>query len=640
MMGNQTRTNRGVARIFGLVLVVVSVCSGWGFAAQPGADGSAEAGSTQGLSAAVDPRFESPRATMRTFLEAMQRAGDASGSARDAAFSDAIACVEGLSERDRSAAENAVSKLLLALNKIELVDYGVLPDRASLGWRPIREFVFYPRPGEPRHEELRELTGGYRVVLAVGDDGSWRFTARTAENVNALWLRLRARAESFGQGQVALTLGLWVRSMVPGSLQGELVLGLEVWQWIGLALLVFLALLVDLLTRTVMRRVWMRLLRRIEGDSSEKVIRRSVRPFGTLLGGILVLLGLNLLDLPETPSLILTVAARVVVMLSAVLAAYRLADVAGEFLDAKAKQTATKIDDLLIPLVRKTVKIVVTAMGVIYIAESMDIEILPLLTGLGIGGLAFAFAAKDTIENFFGSIAVIADRPFEVGDWVVIGETEGTVEELGFRSTRIRTFYNSLITVPNATLVRATVDNYGRRRYRRFKTTVGLKYGTPPEKIEAFCSGVRELIRLHPYTRKDYYHVWLNGFGPHSLDVLIYMFHECPEWATELRERHRFMLDVVRLAGAVGVEFAFPTQTLHLVRDAGGSGEAPAAPGKEDDARAVARGCLAARELTHEQVWREKKPDPVMFQPRVPFAPRAVDSSKTQTIIGTESVES
>jgi MscS family membrane protein len=296
-------------------------------------------------------------------------------------------------------------------------------------------------------------------------------------------------------------------------------------------------------------------------------------------------------------------------------------DVFAEVLSAKAAGTRTKIDDLLVPLVRKSLKIFVAAVGIIYIAESLSIEILPLLTGLGIGGLAVAFAAKDTIENFFGSIAVIVDRPFEVGDWVVIdGDVEGTVEELGFRSTRVRTFYNSLVTVPNASLVRANVDNYGRRKYRRYSTKLGLAYDTPAEKIDAFCEGVRELIRQHPYTRKDYYQVYFNDYGESSLQMLVYIFFEAPDWSVELRERHRFLNDVLRLAAKLGVEFAYPTQTLYLKR--GGespAGDAPDFEEIEDAAReSEVVGRKLARSLTRKADWRTERPGPVEFKGAAP----------------------
>ncbi|XOV75484.1 MAG: mechanosensitive ion channel family protein [Phycisphaerales bacterium] len=276
---------------------------------------------------------------------------------------------------------------------------------------------------------------------------------------------------------------------------------------------------------------------------------------------------LPILQMPVTPTQVLQIAAKAFALVSAIWAIYRVVDLASEYFERKAGRTTTKFDDLLVPLVRKAVKIFVVAFGLVFIAESFDLPITSLVAGLGIGGLAFAFAAKDTIENLFGSVAVILDRPFNVGDWIQVGETEGIVEDLGFRSTRIRTFHNSLVTVPNATLVRATVDNYGRRMYRRYRAVFNLTYDTDPNLVEAYCEGLREIVRSHPHTRKDVYEVHLNNLGAHSIDVLVYIFFRVPDWSTELRQRHRFILDALRLAKKLGVEYAFPTQTLHLQRD-------------------------------------------------------------------------
>jgi MscS family membrane protein len=194
---------------------------------------------------------------------------------------------------------------------------------------------------------------------------------------------------------------------------------------------------------------------------------------------------------------------------------------------------------------------------------------------------------------------VLLDRPFQVGDWVLVGDVEGTVEELGFRSTRIRTFYNSLITLPNSNLIGSAVDNLGARRYRRWSTTIGVVYATPAELLDAFCEGIRELVRRHPYTRRDYYHVYVNDFGPDAVRIMLYVFFDAPDWATELRERHRLAVDIVRLAGELGVSFAFPTRTVHLHREEGrrdgtatGPEETPTGDALQERARAVARGLV------------------------------------------------
>jgi MscS family membrane protein len=273
---------------------------------------------------------------------------------------------------------------------------------------------------------------------------------------------------------------------------------------------------------------------------------------------------MHLLDLPAGALNILTVATKLVIAVAGVWASYRVADLLGAWLATLAARTESTLDDLLVPLIRRSLKIVVTAFGLVFIAQNLDVDVTSLLAGLGIGGLAFALAAKDTVENLFGSFTVLADRPFQIGDWVVIGELEGTVEELGLRSTRIRTFYNSLITVPNSRLVNSAVDNFGERRYRRISTVLSVQYDTPPETIEAFCEGIRELIRLHPYTRKDFYLVNFDRFDASSLGIRLYCFHEAPDWGTELRERQRLYIDILHLAKTLGVEFAFPTQTLHV----------------------------------------------------------------------------
>ncbi|MCA9573459.1 MAG: mechanosensitive ion channel family protein, partial [Myxococcales bacterium] len=216
------------------------------------------------------------------------------------------------------------------------------------------------------------------------------------------------------------------------------------------------------------------------------------------------------------------------------------------FFSERARATQNRFDDMLVPLLRRTLKILVTIVGLVYFASKLSEELYGIVAGISIGSLAVGFAAKDSIENLFGTFTVLLDKPFQLGDWITVGEIDGTVEEVGFRSTRVRTFYNSLISVPNSRFISAHVDNWGARRYRRIKSTLSLTYDTPPEKVEAFCEGVRELIRRHPYTRKDYYHVYLNQLGASSLDVLLYCFVETPDWSTELRERHRLFNDVLR----------------------------------------------------------------------------------------------
>jgi len=423
----------------------------------------------------------------------------------------------------------------------------------------------------------------------------------------------------------------WIEALLPDDLAAALsdsLLGVAYWQWAGLFLVIVVGLALELVVRLTTRGVMRRSVgRRLSEDRREEVLRAG-RPIGWFAAAALWLgaveVNLLLFDAEGLVYVILLGSARVFAVLAGTWAAWRVVDFFAELLTARAARTDNKFDDVLVPLVRKALKVFIVIFGVIYGAQSLNIPIGPMLASLGVGSLAFAFAARDTIENFFGSVAVLLDRPFSVGDWVVTADTEGIVEEIGFRSTRVRTFYNSLVTVPNANLVRATVDNYGRRRYRRWSTTLGLQYDTPPDKLVAFAEGVRELARTHPYTRKDFFAVYLNEFGPSSLNIMLYVFFEVPDWSTELRERERLALDIVRLADRLGVSFAFPTQTVHLHRASrGATGDEPSrrppAPGA--DQAAARQGARAAHELIAAQPWRRERPGPVVFDAGPSFIP-------------------
>jgi len=582
-----------------VVALAVLVGASPGAFGQEGGEAPAPAAEPEGPEA--DPRLETPEETMFTFLGAMEAYSKTRSSG---ALDGALVCFDFAAVDDRALQREFAVRMLGVLDRIKEVErddfFRFFVDPGT------ERFVYFPQDRLPEHRKVAKLTDG-EIALAANDLGEWRFSADTVAGLNALFRDIEHLPPDFGTADVPLTPSMLIRSWVPVELRGAAWLDIELWQWIGIGVVIFAGFLLDLGVRALLRLVWSRVDRTRGIDRDRSLIKKAVRPFGLVAAGTLWYWSLHLLGLPATALLVLLIAVRVVLMLSGVWAAFRVVDLAGAFLAEKAEGTSTKLDDLLIPLVRKTLKTLIAAFGLIYIAESFDVQILPLLTGLGIGGLAFAFAAKDTIENFFGSVAVILDQPFEVGDWVVIDDVEGTVEQLGMRSTRIRTFYNSLVTVPNSALVRATVDNYGRRRFRRFKTHLSLPYDTPPEKIEAFCEGIRELIRLHPYTRKEAFHVWLNRFGAHSVDVLVYMFHECPDWSTELRERHRFMLDILRLADRLRVSFAFPTQTVEF-RNLDLSEPAPAAgaPGADAEPAALREGLEAARELTSAQPWRRR----------------------------------
>jgi MscS family membrane protein len=224
------------------------------------------------------------------------------------------------------------------------------------------------------------------------------------------------------------------------------------------------------------------------------------------------------------------------------------------------------IDSQLLRLGFKLLIVIAIAAMVIDAADRIGLPAYSVLTGLGVGSLAIALAARETLANLLGSIAIMLDRPFAIGDWIKLNGVEGTVEDIGFRSTRIRTFYDSQLSVPNSSTMAATIDNMGRRTYRRVYTTLAIRYDTPPERVEAFVEGIKAVIMATPSTRKDYFHVVLNDFAPSSFNIMLYFFLQVPDWSAELIERQRVLLEIVRLAERLEVKFAFPTQTVEIER--------------------------------------------------------------------------
>ena len=513
-------------------------------------------------------------------------------------------------QRNRPAGETEEA-LVEAARLFDLADVKSAEDRKEIGRNAAVALFQYldlvEWPSERRvPTALTEETWTYKKLLAIKRaDGRWRISAATRQALPELLEEERKRSDG---SVVYEDPRAWFRDLFPDSFRGELFV-LRGWQWIGLTTLILLGVLLSVVVQfialQIARRVAVSRGVRLEGG------RKVLRPFGLIATGVVWYAGLRYLLLQETAYNILTNAARFVLMVGVVWSVCRVIDWVAEIFSGMAARTHSKLDDILVPMVRKAVKVVVVLLGVVWIAENMGQDIGALLAGLGIGGLAIALASRDTVENFFGALTIITDRPFEVGDWIKMGDIEGTVAHIGFRSTRVRTFYDSVTTFPNSKLIRSAVDNLGSRHYRRLKFELGVAYDTPADKLETFIEGIRELIRLHPYTRKDYYHVYFHSFGPSSLNILCYLFLRTPEWATELRERQRMLMDILRLANGLGVEFAFPTQTLHVMQ-----GEPPAHAAPAGDLSAAwKRGQAEAKRIV-EEFTGDRVPPPVKIGQR------------------------
>jgi MscS family membrane protein len=488
----------------------------------------------------------SPKVALLQFLNAMQRVGSGDASAMSEAMATMdLSRLSGVIRQERGA---ELARLLYRLLQAHDVN-----SAANVGAAPTgNEWI------------VLRLDQG-RIVLKENTQFGWQFSAETIAILPSLYessIAQKGKAMT-GENGVALPVAAQVRDAMPAVLKQGFIL--EYWQWLGLFIMVIVGSIADkalawFLKINVAR--WQR-----THPSFEALDPEVLRPIGLMAMALMWWSGLNMLGLPNGAFVILLVAVKLLVSLSGIWSAFRLVEIFSTYSTYRAAQTENKFDDLLVPMITKSIKVFVVLIGIIFAADNLNIDVTSLLAGLGLGGLAFALAAKDLLGNFFGSITVLLDRPFSIGDWVRIGDVEGVVEQVGFRSTCVRTFDTSLITMPNSILTTTTINNMGARPYRRMKTMLSLTYDTKPEEIEAFCEGIRHLVERHPHMRKDNYQVYFNQYGAASLEILVYVFWITPDWKTELQERHAFLLDILRLAKQLGVEFAFPTQTLYLRRD-------------------------------------------------------------------------
>jgi MscS family membrane protein len=402
------------------------------------------------------------------------------------------------------------------------------------------------------HKKKFILISNYPNIYLVKSGDQWVYSRNSLRNIQ----QVHDTVFPFGIDKLLI--------LVPKMGTRE-IMGLYMYQYLGVLILIFISILIHRIFTFLFERILLNaLLKTGYAKLADRFLLPVAKPISLFFVTLLLVVFIPVLQLPPSISQYFMLFLRAILPLFGTIVFYRIVDVISMYLHQLALKTTSTLDDQLVPLVRKTLKTFVVVVGTLFILANLNIPIIPLLTGLSIGGLAFALAAQDTIKNFFGSLMIFIDKPFQIGDWVTSGEIDGSVEEVGFRSSRIRTFRNSLMYVPNGKLADSTIDNHGMRQYRRFYTQIAVTYDTPPELINTFVEGLRKIVENHPNTRKDYYNIYFNDMASFSLNIMFYIFFEVPTWSEELKARHEVLIEIMKLGKELGVNFAFPTQTLHM----------------------------------------------------------------------------
>lgn len=346
------------------------------------------------------------------------------------------------------------------------------------------------------------------------------------------------------------------------ALQVELA-GYPLWQYVASFVWIVLAFAVAQLIDILMTRQLRRVTARTRTDIDDKLIEVLHMPVKAAVTLVMLNVGVHMFKWPDWVEKILSTLFVVAVGGTVIFLALRLVDLLLIVVERKFFSGDAQTANLMMPVLRKSLKVFVTIIGALTLAQYMGLPITSVVAGLGIGGIAVALAAQNTLANVFGTITILADRPFRVGDRVQIDKYDGTVETIGLRSTRIRTLDGHLVTLPNKIVADSGITNISLRPNIRQLFTISLTYDTTPQKMREALAIVREVMATHPMTH-DYIVNW-RDYGPHSLDIFVVYWAKTTDFKVFLGALEEINLALKERFDAAKLNFAFPTRTIHLV---------------------------------------------------------------------------
>ncbi|SNS02169.1 mechanosensitive ion channel family protein [Antarctobacter heliothermus] len=400
----------------------------------------------------------------------------------------------------------------------------------------------------------------------------WRFSRDTMEALPALYEALERMPIAPGlTAPPPLSQYFATRRAVLARADGlqRRVLGLELWQWIGLA-----AYLLAMSGVLALARRAARALGSGRGPMAAHLAQMGA-PAGLLMAALLFLdaserLGLTLRAFGPVSAL-----SAILLIFAVAALAYRAVSLVHGALMVRAVQTSAYTDEIVLSLAQGLLKLLVVIGAVIACADVAGLPYEGVLTGLGIGGVAVAFAARETVANIIGGAILLSDRPFRKGDMIEAAGTLAVIETVGLRSTRLRTMDNTLMIMPNAQLSDQVITNWDNRQRRKVQMLIGLTFDTPRDRLERFVARLMEVYCHQPDADTEDVTIGVVSLGPQSVDIELWGHFKVVTYEAQVAAQQALILDILSLAKEMHVSFAFPTRTVHLAA-------APPATGQED----------------------------------------------------------
>lgn len=229
-----------------------------------------------------------------------------------------------------------------------------------------------------------------------------------------------------------------------------------------------------------------------------------------------------------------------------------------------SETTKIEIDEILIPFLSRTLQFIIIIIAFSIVLQQFGYHIGGLITGLGIGGLAVSLAAKDVLANLFGGVVIVTEKPFSLNDWIKTPSVEGTVEDISFRSTKVRTFDQALVVVPNATLATEPITNWSKMGKRRISFNLRLTYDNSRETIERVARKIESLLQAHPEIHEETIFVKVNEFQEDGVDLMLYFFTKTTDWGEHLQIREEINLQILDILEEERAQIAVPTRKLYI----------------------------------------------------------------------------
>lgn len=328
-------------------------------------------------------------------------------------------------------------------------------------------------------------------------------------------------------------------------------------------ILLFFFLLRKIFTTYILKMIF-KMLSRTNYEVNEKTVFAFKGPLQVffLVTGIYV--ALLYLPFNQEWKLLFTKLFRSIIIILITWVFYNLQDLQSILFDKLQKKLNFQVDKILLPFLSKFLRAVTIIIAFTIIVQEWGYNINGLIAGLGLGGLALAMAAKDALANIFGGVVILVDKPFSIGDWITTSSVEGTVEDINFRSTKIRTFAQALVTVPNSTLANEAITNWSKMGKRRITFHLGISYTTPRNKLEKCINEIRTMLEKHPEIHKETIFVQFENFGDSSLELFLYFFTITTEWGQYLKVKEDVNLKIMEILEREGVSVALPSRSIYL----------------------------------------------------------------------------